>query len=236
MKVAFLLFALVPATAFTAELPKEKQFVNSIGIRLVRIEPGAFQMGAAQPPPASEAEWHEQDWDESPMHQVRITAPFYLGTYEVTNKQYEQFNPAHNKLRGLGRASRADDEPVTMVTWQQAVAFCEWLTKQEGRPYRLPTEAEWEYACRAGTTSPFHTGDKLTEKQANITEIERNRTQAVGGYEPNAWGLHDMHGNVEEWCSDWYGPYVAAAQPDPVGRADGYVRVTRGGSYNAWDG
>ena len=237
VKEAFmLLLVLVPAAASATGLPTEKQFVNSISMRLVRIESGGFKMGTIQPPPTSEEEWEERDWDESPAHQVTITAPTYMAIFEVTNAQYEQFDPTHNKLRGVGRASKTDEEPVTMVTWQQAVAFCEWLSKKEGRPYRLPTEAEWEYACRAGTTTAFHTGDKLTEKQANITAIDRNRTQLVGGYAPNAWGLHDMHGNVEEWCHDWYGPYVVAAQTDPVGRADGYVRVTRGGSYEAWDG
>lgn len=237
MKNAFVLFlVLVPAIVRAAESPTEKEFVNSIGMRLVRVQPGEFTMGTSEPAPANEEEWRERDWDESPAHRVKITAPVYFGAVEVTNKQYEQFDPAHNKLRGLGRVSKSDEEPVTMVSWQQAVAFCKWLSKKEGRLYRLPTEAEWEYACRAGAATKFHTGDTITDKQANITEIERTRTRPVGEYKPNAWGLHDMHGNVEEWCHDWYGPYEDAEQTDPVGRADGYVRVTRGGSYDAWDG
>ena len=124
-----------------------------------------------------------------------------------------------------------------LVTWQQAADFCRWLSKKEGQPYRLPTEAEWEYACRAGTTTAFYTGDTLDCRRRRTsawtaTAIGGSATVAVGSTRPNAWGLFDMHGNVEEWCLDWYGPYEAGEQTDPVGRADGDVRVTRGGSYN----
>src|SRR5262249_38687350 len=158
-------------------------------------------------------------WDESPAHKVKITKLFYLGATEVTNAQYEQFDPEHKKLRGKHGVSKADDEPVVMVAWQQAVAFCNWLAKKEGKPYRLPTEAEWEYACRAGTTTPYHTGDKLTPEQANFGQTtdgkRRANVVAVGSYKPNAWGLHDMHGNVAEWCHGWYGPYAAGEQTDP---------------------
>src|SRR5262249_42447235 len=129
-------------------------------------------------------------------------------------------------------------------TWQDAVRFCQWLAKKEGLPYRLPTEAEWEYACRAGTTTPFHTGDSLPRGfHKNVREswypaVGRSNAEAevvpltVGQTPVNAWGLADMHGNVEEWCHDWYGPYEACPQTDPVGRADGLFRVTRGGSHS----
>ncbi len=208
----------------------------------MRIEPGEFTMGHAARPPQSEQEWRQWDYDEAPAHKVRLTRAFYLAAHEVTNKQYEQFDPKHKELRGKfgaygqGKASTTDDEPATMVSWQQAVDFCAWLSKNEGLPYRLPTEAEWEYACRAGTTTVFNTGDSLTPEQANIGLARDGKskiaTLPVGSYPPNPWGLYDMHGNVEEWCLDWYGPYEAGEQVDPVGRADGFVRVTRGGSYS----
>lgn len=228
----FICLVLVPVVASAADLPQEKEFVNSIGIQLVKIAPGEFMMGTANQRPANEAQWKQRDWDESPAHKVKITAPLHIGACEVTNAQYEQFDPAHKKLRGLAGTSKTDEEPVTMVTWQQAMDFCKWLSKKEGRTYRLPTEAEWEYACRAGTTTAFHTGDALTDKRANIAGTKRDRTRPVGSYDPNDWGLYDMHGNVEEWCLDWYGPYSGQEQANPVGRADGYVKVTRGGSYD----
>ncbi len=223
---------LANAAAAAAEPPVEKELTNSLGMKLVRIEPGQFVMGNGQQPPASEAEWRQRDWDESPAHQVTISHAFFLGAFEVTNAEYEQFDPAHNKRRGLSGVSKTDDEPVTMVTWQQAVDFCQWLSKREGRSYRLPTEAEWEFACRAGTTTKFNTGNTLSAEQANVAGDKKNRTRPVGNYEPNSWGLCDMHGNVDEWCLDWYGPYIAGDQTDPVGRADGFVKVTRGGSYD----
>jgi formylglycine-generating enzyme required for sulfatase activity len=236
------LSAVTPVGAHTP-----KNLSNSIGMKLVRIEPGTFTMGSATEPPRDRKTWETRDWDESPAHQVKITKPFYMGAFEVTNAQYEQFDPAHAKLRGKFGTSKADDEPVTHVTWQQAVDFCNWLSKKEGKPYRLPTEAEWEYACRAGTTTIFNSGDVLTPAQANFgltkdgkrpvgydSDRDYNRmgtTTPVGSYPPNAWGLRDMHGNALEWCLDWYGPYDAAAQTDPVGRVDGYARVARGGSF-----
>ena len=122
-----------------------------------------------------------------------------------------------------------DDDPVAYVTWHDAGAFCAWLSKKEGKPYRLPTEAEWEYACRAGTTTKFHTGDQLTPDDANFGR--RPSAEKVGMHKPNVWGLFDMHGNVAEWCLDWYGPYESGEQTDPVGRASGYARSVRGWSF-----
>ena len=212
------------------------EMTNSVGIKLVRIEPGAFVMGAGDGPPKSLDQWAKRDYDEAPAHPVRIARGFLIGATEVTNAQYEQFDPDHKKLRGRDGVSKADDEPVTFVTWHQAVAFCEWLSKKEGKPYRLPTEAEWEYACRAGTETPFSTGDTLTAGQANIGLTPdgkpRPTTVPVGSSKPNAWGLLDMHGNVLEWCTDWHGPYEAGEQTDPVGRSDGYARVARGWCFH----
>jgi sulfatase modifying factor 1 len=216
------------------ELPQERELTNSVGMRMVRIEAGEFLMGSGNQPPQNRSEWEERDADESPAHRVRISRPFYMSAHEVTNQHFEQFDPDHKRFRGLRGASQQDNEPVTYVTWQQAVDFCDWLSKKEGRPYRLPTEAEWEYACRAGTSTRFHTGDELTASQANLGKDAMGKsitTQPVGSYAPNAWRLYDLHGNVAEWCHDWHGPYEPGEQLDPVGRADGYARVVRGWSW-----
>jgi formylglycine-generating enzyme required for sulfatase activity len=203
-------------------------------MRLVLLGPGDFIMGQGEGPPRDRKTWSARDWDESPAHRVTLTRAFYLAAHEVTNAQYEQFDPGHRKLRGKYGSSATDHEPVTHVTWDRAVAFCAWLSRKEGRPYRLPTEAEWEYACRAGATTLFHTGGALSPDQANLGRGKDRKPQStvrVGSYPPNAWGLYDLHGNVAEWCLDWHGPYPAGPQVDPVGPADGYARVVRGGSF-----
>lgn len=209
-----------------AAMPQGPQFINSLGMKFVRIEPGAFLMGSAE----------EGDFDERPVHRVTISRAFYLGATEVTNAQYERFDPSHRALRGKLGFAKEDDEAVVFVDWHEAVAFCRWLSEQEGRPYRLPTEAEWEYACRAGTTTAYHTGPKLDhpsfQKNVGRYDIPPPVSLVVGRTPPNPWGLYDMHGNVEEWCLDWYGPYTLEDQVDPVGRADGDFRVTRGGSHS----
>ncbi len=215
---------------------EQEAHTNSIGMKLVRIEPGEFMMGQGEAPPTTKEGWYERDYDESPAHKVRIMKAFFMGTTEVTNAQYEQFDAKHKELRGKFGSSKADDEPVTHVTWQQAVDFCNWLSKKEGKPYRLPTEAEWEYACRAGTKTLYHAGDTLTPEQANFgISADKKKLAAVkvGSYKPNAWGLFDMHGNVAEWCHDWHGPYEAGEQADPVGRVDGHARIARGWSTNS---
>ncbi len=231
--VALMLFAIL-ALSISASARAQEAVTNSLGMKLVPIAAGEFVMGTGAKAPASRLEWDQWEWDEAPAHKVRISRPFHMAATEVTNAQYEQFDPEHKKLRGLHGVSRADDEPVVMVSWDKAVEFCEWLSKKEGKTYRLPTEAEWEYACRAGTTTKYHTGDELTAAQANFSSVPQGRRAgpvAVGSYPANAWGLHDMHGNVAEWCLDWYGPYEAGEQTDPLGRAEGWGRVVRGWSY-----
>jgi formylglycine-generating enzyme required for sulfatase activity len=242
-----------------------EEFVNSAGMRMVRVPAGTFAMGESaavtdalldpltyprrsemarlfpKADPQSfvlpfEAARHG-DFDERPVHQVRISKPFFVGAFEVTNAQYEQFDPGHKALRGKHGFSKGDDEAVVFVSWEEARAFCAWLTKKEGKPYRLPTEAEWEYMARAGTTSLYSTGDSLPAeflKNARSTEFEEAADVVpltVGRTRANGFGLFDLHGNVEEWTGDWYGPYAGGAQVDPVGRADGDFRVTRGGSH-----
>jgi len=250
MRVSMFLAAtlvLVGTTAGNAEMPTQKHFTNSIGMKFVRIEPGTFKMGQLKTPlpPQVLPLWEsgygggyfdflaEGDFDEKPVHTVTITRPYYIGVFEVTNFQYELFEPEHKLLRGRKELSTGDNEAVIYVNWYEAQAFCRWLSEKEGLPYRLPTEAEWEYACRAGTTTNFYTGDTLPQEFLKRRSGEKSQQGllAVGQTPPNRWGLYDMHGNVEEWCLDWYGPYVDGPQKDPVGYADGNIRVTRGGSY-----
>ena len=223
-----------------AAMPTDKEYTNSMGMQFVRINPGSFMMGAEATPLSTElavAEWRVHgDFDERPAHKVTISNFFYMGSYEVTNAQYEEFDPDHRKLRGKRGFSKEDNEAVIFVSWHDATRFCQWLSEKEGLPYRLPTEAEWEYACRAGTSTPFHTGDELPEEHLKNPGVLRTTDEVVsipvGDAPPNAWGLYDMHGNVEEWCCDWYGPYEAGEQVDPVGRVDGDFKVARGGSHS----
>jgi sulfatase modifying factor 1 len=239
--VLAILMLLIPAGLWSTAMPKDKTYTNSIGMRLVRIAPGTFRMGfdgaPLSPEVAFEAWQRNGDWDERPAHEATISGAFYMGAFEVTNAEYEQFDPDHRKVRGKLGFAPGDQDAVVFVNWHDANRFCQWLSKKEGLPYRLPTEAEWEYACRAGTHTHFSTGDTLPAPYL------KNATRsyypppvpvdtAVGRTQPNAWGLTDMHGNVEEWVYDWYGPYEAGAQTDPVGRSDGDFRVTRGGSHS----
>jgi len=172
-------------------------------------------------------EWSGGELDETPRHDVNISQAFFIASYEVTNLQYEKFDPAHRVLR-TGR-NPGDNDAVGNISWLDATAFCKWLSDEEGLPYRLPTEAEWEYACRAGTNSLFNTGDSLP------ADIFERSTRSVGQAPPNAWGLFDMHGGVEEWCNDWYGPYPGNPQTDPIGPATGRVKILRGGYSSELD-
>nr|MDO8083439.1 SUMF1/EgtB/PvdO family nonheme iron enzyme [Candidatus Sigynarchaeum springense] len=208
--------------------------VNSIGMRLVHIPAGRFTMGQK-----------DGDWDEVPVHDVRINNPFLMADAPVTNVQFELFRKEHKKYRGIAYVSETDDAAVVFVSWNDAMDFCSWLSEKEGKPYRLPTEAEWEYACRAGTTTRYWTGDNLPAEhridnpddwKAAASSDDGDDMVATRKRPANPFGLHDMHGLVEEWCLDWYGPYVAGTQIDPAGYKDGDFKVTRGGSYEtlAW--
>jgi formylglycine-generating enzyme len=231
-------------------LPTEKSYINTLGMTLLRIAHGTFQMGETSAPLSdklTDNRPHRRngDFDEHPVHRVTITRAFYLGACQVTNAQYEQFDPDHKDLRGKSGFSTHDDEAVVFVSWNEATAFCRWLSEKEGQPYRLPTEAEWEYACRATTQTPYTFGEALPESfHKNVQESwypdDRRDTGekeivplTVGQTPPNAWGLYDMHGNVDEWCQDWYGPYDSADQTDPTGPETGDHRITRGGSHSA---
>ena len=221
---------------------------NSIGMKLVRIPAGEFQMGSPDSDPGARE-------DEKPQHLVRITQPFYMGTFEVTQAEFARVmgtqgsffsrtGPGKEKVSGMNTPRF----PAEQVTWHKAVEFCRRLSempteKRAGRVYRLPTEAQWEYACRAGTTTAFSFGDSLSSHQANFAGNYPYggapegpflaRTTEVGSYQPNAFGLYDMHGNVWEWCSDWYGLdyYKHSPRDDPPGPSTGSSRVIRGGEW-----
>ena len=218
-----LCYSLIALGAFTINA----QETNSLGMQFARIPAGSFHMGS---------HGQGEDYDEAPIHPVTITKPFLMGTTEVTNAQYEQFDPSHKELRGKYGLSKEDDEAVIFVNYREAEAFCKWLSEKEGKTYRLPTEAEWEYACRAGSYWNFWMDDGLHavyhKNQQNVWGTDSTINLKVGKTPANPFGLYDMHGNVEEWCCDWYGPYEAFPQTDPVGRADGLYKVTRGGSHS----
>jgi sulfatase modifying factor 1 len=226
--------------------------LNTLGMKLMPIPSGQFEMGQNGPAADHQMLKHPEkfddaDSDEKPAHQVEISQSFHIGETEVTLGQYRQFKPDHLKGKGT------DDDAANQVSWKEAVQFCEWLSKKESIPYRLPTEAEWEYACRAGTTTLFHTGDSLPagfQKWGSDlgfrdryfagkalpaeyrTKVPRADVLRVKQTPANTWGLHDMHGNVAEWCADWHAPYSTETQTDPRGPADGDFRVYRGGHHS----
>ncbi len=202
--------------------------MSSLGMKLAWIPPGSFLMGS----PASEAKRN----DDETQHRVTLTKGFCMGIHPVTQGQWRAvmgYNPSHFK---------GDDRPVEMVSWEDCQEFCKKLGAKEGKAYRLPTEAEWEYACRAGTTTPFSFGETITTDQVNYDGNYpygkgkkgeyRQQTTLVGSFPANAWGLHDMHGNVAEWCQDWYGPYPDKDIKDPQSVNSGKARVLRGGSWS----
>jgi formylglycine-generating enzyme required for sulfatase activity len=208
-----------------------EETTNSIGMRFVLIPAGEFMMGS--PPGDQDALYWER-----PQHRVRITKPFYLGVHEVTQGQYEAVMGSR-PWSGQPCVKEGADYPATYVNWEDAVLFCEKLSAKEGRTYRLPTEAEWEYACRAGSSTGFFFGDDPSAL-GNHAWYDKNVDAAGGLYahgagrkKPNGWGLHDMHGNVWEWCSDWFdGRYYGTSRADdPNGPSSGIGRVLRGGSW-----
>jgi formylglycine-generating enzyme required for sulfatase activity/TPR repeat protein len=200
-------------------------------MRMVPITAGRFTMGS----PAAE----EARGDDEVPHEVTISRAFLMGVTEVTQKQWKA-------IMGGGNPSlfEGDDRPVENVTWGDADLFCRYLSTRTGNRYRLPTEAEWEFACRAGATTPLNTGGTIATDEANYRGdstygtgskgVYRDSTMPVGTFKPNAWGLHDMHGNVQEWCNDWYAQYGQAAVRDPQGPKSGRLRVCRGGAFNTY--
>ncbi len=221
--------------------------VNSLGMKFVLVPRGNFRMGS----PDEE----EFRGDDEFQHQIQIARSFYLGACEVTQKHFEQVmkaNPSFFCATGEGRIKVTPKQspmyPVEGVTWHQAHEFCAKLSAREDEvarkfTYRLPTEAEWEYACRAGTTAPLFFGDHVSSHDANfngVAPLGKGRmgpfvraTWTIGGYKANAFGLFDMHGNVAEWCADWHQDdfYRKSPKADPTGPATGDEKVVRGGGW-----
>jgi formylglycine-generating enzyme required for sulfatase activity len=171
--------------------------------------------------------WRNFDFSVSPAHEVTISKPYYLGKFEVTQDQYQQVtgtNPSHFKGRDL---------PVEGVSWDDAQEFCKKVSEKTGLVVRLPTEAEWEHACRAGTRTSYNTGGSEADldRAAWYGNNSNGTTHPVGQKVPNAWGTYDMHGNVWEWVQDFYEPYKAEATTDPIGPSEWQYRVLRGGSW-----
>ncbi len=242
-------------TAFT-ETNTEMEFIF--------VKGGCYQMGNTFESSEGKAipyqpiyfEDYAQATDEEPIHEVCVS-DFYLGKYEVTNRQYRQFahetgshlpeweeNEGNNNIYTggnehytiMGDALTADDHPVVGISWNDAAAFTEWLSGKTGRTFRLPTEAQWEFAARSGGKSEKWAGTSdlsSLRKYAWFADNANGTTRAIGQKLPNALGLHDMSGNVWEWCQDWYGDHYYGSSPrnDPQGPPDGTMRVLRGGSW-----
>ncbi len=226
----------VDASGQTVQLQRHhcRTYIEDLGagtvLEMVEVPPGTFMMGNAA--------FQGYD-DERPRHWVRISS-FLLGKYPVTQEQWHAVMGQDRPYR-----SRGHRRPADRVSWQDANDFCAKLSRKRRKRYRLPTEAEWEYACRAGTATPFSCGETLTTELANYVGawayqqepegIYRHETTEVGSFPPNAFGLHDMHGNVWEWCEDeWHGDYSGAPTDGTawtIGSSPGY-RVLRGGSWH----
>jgi formylglycine-generating enzyme required for sulfatase activity len=227
--VALLLAACSPSSPAPRVQKLEELTVTLPGgvpMTFVKIPPGEFMMGSD----GNEDEFLPQA-DERPRHPVRITEPFYLGRTEVTQRQWEA---VMGETWFYFRGDR--DRPADCISWDQAQVYVEKLTRLGQGTFRLPTEAEWEYACRAGTTTRYWWGDDPHYRQvADYVWFEANSGDTphrVGTKRPNPWGLHDVLGNVMEWCEDWYGPYPSGLQVDPQGPSSGEDRVRRGGVWS----
>lgn len=242
---------IVALVALTFALPvsaiDDDEIENSVGMRFVLIPRGAFEMGS----PVRESGRGDDEW----RHEVQISKPFYLSAFETTQGQYQQImgkSPSFFAASGPGkskvRPKEAPLHPVENVSWDDAALFCEKLSasedeKRRKRRFRLPTEAEWEWACRAGTTMAFYYGDHVGSNEANFngfSPLGKGRpgpflrmTWSGGGYKANAFGVFDMHGNVAEWCADWYDAdyYKKSPRVDPPGPSSGSERVVRGGGW-----
>lgn len=231
-----------PPVPVQPKVKRSKTWTEPItGMEFVRIEGGCFQMGS---PPEEEGRFDI----EGPVHEVCVDG-FWMGKYEVTNRQFRRFRQKHDSGEYLGESLNGDKQPVVQVSWEDARDYAAWLARQSGKQIRLPTEAEWEYAARAGTSTARFWGDSLDDacRYANVADQTAKKswsdltihncddgyavTAPVGVFGANAFGLHDMLGNIWEWCADWYGSYSSSSQTNPIGPLSGSLRVIRGGSW-----
>jgi len=234
------------AQAGGAGAAKPKELTLDLGdkvtLKLVQIPAGKFMMGS----PKDEKDRQDDEglppgkWvNGNPQIEVTISKPFYLGVTHVTVGQYAQFMKDTGQKHEEPSFKQTGDHPVVNVSWDDAQAFCQWLSKKIGKSVVLPTEGQWEYACRAGTTTRFSFGDKDDDLgdyawyAGNSMDKDKGAqmTHPVAQKKPNAWGLYDMHGNAWQWCSDYYAEYTGAGT-DPTGPKDGGLRVLRGGSWS----
>ncbi len=245
--------AAASATAPAAPLAKEIQLDlgNKVVLKLTLIPAGKFLMGSAR----NEGDRGDDERvfpgrrvNGAPQPRVTISKPFYLGICEVTVDQYAEFTKATGQKHEDPSFKQTGDDPVVNVSWEDAHAFCAWLSKKTGQTIVLPTEAQWEYACRAGSGSLFCFGGNMDElrqyawfgsgnygfRPGPNEEGPATQTHPVGQKKPNRWVLYDMHGNVWEWCADYYAAgYAAAEETDPAGPKEGTLRVLRGGSWKS---
>ena len=227
------------------------------GMEFVWVPGGCFQMGQTESgkeelvKELGRDKYEKYCADELPRHRVCVDG-FWMGKYEVTNAQYRLFKSVHDSKSYKGYSLNDDKQPVVEVSWEDAVAYAEWLSVRSGRKFRLPTEVEWEYACRAGTTTVRYWGDDAAQAccYANVADISAKRewstwtvhdcedgfmvTALVGSFKPNSFGLYDMLGNTWEWCSDWFGKnyYKESPKMNPRGFDSGSYRVARGSCWN----
>ncbi|MCG3150015.1 MAG: Hercynine oxygenase [Verrucomicrobiae bacterium] len=213
-------------------------FVNSRGMKFVRIEPGSFWQGL------TERQAKRMFAYRKIGQPVTLTKPYYLAAYETTLAEFEEYDPSFKKRREpYQRGNGFTNHPVIGVKWQESQKFCRWLSEQDGRTYRLPTEAEWEYACKAGTTTILYWGDNswdrhmcnvggIREAQETYSEDGYRYSAPVGVYPANPWGLYDMVGNAWEWVNDWFDWFPNTPQIDPTGPPTGKMRVDKG---SGWD-
>ncbi|MHC4120891.1 MAG: SUMF1/EgtB/PvdO family nonheme iron enzyme, partial [Planctomycetota bacterium] len=221
------------ADASGGKLPPE---TNSIGMKLVNITAGSFKMGSTDSGARLAGDYGRKESDfanEFPQHEVNISEDFWMGQTEVTQRQYMLVMNEQPWLRR--NVQKHPDCPAGLVSWYKAIEFCRRLSQMEGKTYRLPTEAEWEYACRAGieTRFSFVDDDSVLGDYAWFSGNSNNSPRVVEKKQPNPWGLYDMHGNVTEWCNDWYDPNYYSNSPaeDPQGPSSGTERCCRGGSF-----
>ncbi len=216
---------------------------GGVPLEMAWIPAGTFMMGAseAEPEAALEGEYHPYV-DEYPRHQVTLTQDFWLGKYEVTLAQWESvMGPREGEWEGEGTIYDDPNRSAVGMTWEEIPAFVAALNSATGLSFRLPSEAEWEYACRAGTITRFYWGDDPDQTviddyawwMGNSPGILEEYPHLVGQLLPNAWGLYDMSGNVEEWCQDWYGDYPSVPVTDPEGPTTGSFHVQRGGTSSS---